>query len=153
MRIIGSLSRAALLAGILALTLATSVFAHDCFNASASAQGNLSKAQNSQAWVLAVDVRQLIATGSSGFVTGAPVLNACQQTVFLAAYAQSGFPLVFTLGAKQAQGTGGVIAANNPNMTTKLGGNGKGIDHFEAIQAALVNAVNASYGAAFGASC
>jgi hypothetical protein len=152
MRIIRSISRATVLAGLLALTLATSVFAHECYNASASAQGNLTKAEHSQTWVLAVDVRELIATGSSGFSTG-PVLNACQQAAFLSSYAQSGLPLVFTTGARQAVGQGGVIAENNPNMATTLGGNNKGIDHFGVAGGAIFDAVSAAYGAAFGASC
>lgn len=153
MRLTRSLRRATILAGILVLTLATSVFAHDCFNASASAQGNLAKAEHSQTWVLAVDVRELIATGSSGFFTGGPVLNDCQQAVFLATYAQSGLPLVFTTAGKQAVGQGGVIAENNPNMATTLGGNNKGIDHFEIVGPAIFAALNASFGAAFAASC
>lgn len=152
MRLIRSFSRATILAGILVLTLATSVFAHDCFNASASAQGNLTKAQNSQTWVLALDVRELIATGSSGFLTG-PKLNACQQAAFLSVYAQSGLPLVFTTAGKQAVGQGGIIAANNPNMATTLGGNNLGIDHFEVAQSAIFAAITASYGAAFAAIC
>jgi hypothetical protein len=152
MRIIRSLSRATILAGILAVTLATSVFAHDCFNASASAQGNLTKAQNSQAWFLIGDVRELIATGSSGVLTG-QLLNECQQAAFLATWAQSGLPLVFTTATKQAVGQGGVIAENNPNMATTLGGNNKGIDHFEVAGGAVGDAFTTSYGAASAATC
>jgi hypothetical protein len=152
MRFIRSLSRATMLATFLVLVLATSVFAHDCFNASASAQGNLTKAQNSQAWFLIGDIRELIATGTSGVLTG-PKLNDCQQAVFLAVWAESGFPLVFTTAGKQAVGQDGVIAENNPNMATNLGGNNKGIDHFEIAGQAIGDALNASYGAASGASC
>jgi hypothetical protein len=153
MRLIRSISRATILAGILVLTLATSVFAHDCFNASASAEGNLTKAENSQTWFLALDVRALIATGSSGFFTGGPVLSPCQQAAFLSAYAQSGLPLVFTTAGRQAVGQGGIIAASNPNMATTLGGNNKGIDRFEVAGPAILGAISAGYGAAFGASC
>lgn len=155
MRFTRSFRRASLLGVALTLTVATSVFAHDCYNASTSAQGALAKAENSQAWTLAVDVRELIATGGSGFfpVGSFPVLDTCQQQAFLAAYAQTGFPLVFTTGIKQAQGQGGVIADNNPNMSTSLGGNGKGIDHFEITGDAIFGALATGYDAAYSASC
>lgn len=118
-------------------------------------QGALSKAEHSQTWVLAADVRELIATGGSGFFPPGsfPILNACQQQVFLTAYGQTGFPLVFTVGGKQAVGQDGVIAENNPNMGAKLGGNGKGIDHLEVSGDAIFAAFGAGYNAAFGAAC
>ncbi len=155
MRIVRSVGRASLLAVALALVLVTSVFAHECYNASASAQGALSKAEHSQTWVLAADVREIISTGGSGFfpVGSFPVLDACQQQVFLGSYAQTGFPLVFTVGGKQAVGQGGVIAENNPNMATTLGGNGKGIDHLEATGDAILAAVADGYNAAFASGC
>jgi hypothetical protein len=44
----------------------------------------------------------------------------------------AGVPTSFVFGAKQAQGQGGVIAENNPNMSAKgLSSNGTGIDHAE----------------------
>jgi len=150
MGIVRSFGRASLLAVALTLVLVTSVFAHECYNASASAQGALSKAENSQTWVLAVDVRELIATGSSGFIPAGsfPILDACRQEAFLTAYAQTGLPLVFTTAIKGAVGQDGVIAENNPNMDTTLGGNNKGIDHFgvtgDAISAALLDGYNAA---------
>jgi hypothetical protein len=155
MRIVRSISRASLLAVALALVLVTSVFAHECYNASASAKGALSKAEHSQAWVLAVDVRELIATGGSGFfpVGSFPILDACQQGVFLTTYAQSGLPLVFTTAIKAAVGQDGVIAENNPNMDTTLGGNNKGIDHFGVTGEAIMTALGDGYNAAFASSC
>ena len=155
MHIFRSFGRASLIAVALVLVLATSVLAHDCYNASASAQGALSKAEHSQAWVLAADVREIVATGGSGFfpLGSFPILDACQQQVFLASYAQSGLPLVFATAGKQAVGQGGVIAANNPNMDTGLAGNGKGIDRFDATMNAIFAAIGAGYNAAFASSC
>ncbi len=155
MRTIRSLGRASILGGVLALVLVTSAFAHECYNASTSAQGALTKAENSQTWVLAVDVRELISTGGSGFfpLGSFPILDACQKQAFLASWAQSGFPLVFTTATRQAQGQGGVIAENNPNMDTSLGGNGKGIDHFGMTGDAIFAALGAGYNAAYGANC
>jgi hypothetical protein len=155
MRIVRSITRASLLAVALALVLVTSAFAHECYNASASAQGALSKAEHSQTWVLAVDVRELIATGGSGFFPAGsfPILDACQQGVFLTAYAQTGFPLVFTTAIKQAVGQGGVIAENNPNMDTTLGGNNKGIDHLGVTGNAIFAALGDGYNAAYASSC
>ena len=155
MRIIRSIGRASLLSVALVLLLATSAFAHECYNASASAQGALSKAEHSQTWVLAVDVRELIATGSSGFFPAGsfPILNACQQGAFLTAYAETGFPLVFTTATRQAVGQGGVIAENNPNMDTTLGGNNKGIDHFGVTGPAIMAALGDGYNAAFASNC
>lgn len=156
MRPIRSIGRASLVAGLLTLALAGSALAHDCYNASASAQGALSKAENSQAWILAADVREIIATGGSGFfpVGSFPVLDACQQQAFLASYAQTGLPLVFTTANGQAVGQGGVIADNNPNMTAdKLAANGTGIDHFEATADQIFAAIGAGYNAAYAANC
>ena len=152
-RLIRSIGRASVLAGVLVLALAASVFAHDCYNASASAQGALSKAEHSQSWVLAADVREIIATGGSGFfpLGSFPVLDACQQQAFLAEWATSGLPLVFTTAGKQAVGQEGVIAEHNPNMSTKLGGNGKGIDHFEVTSDQLFAAIADGYNAAYTA--
>ena len=154
MHVVRSLRRATLVAGFLSLMLVSSVFGHECYNASASAQGNLSKGEHSQAWFLIADIRELIATGSSGVLEGFPDdLSACQQEAFLAVYAQSGLPLVFTTGMKQAVGQGGVIAEHNPNMETALGGDGKGIDHFGVTGGQIDATLNASYGAAFSADC
>jgi hypothetical protein len=155
MRIVRSISRASLLAVALALVLVTSVFAHECYNASASAKGALSKAEHSQTWVLAADVREIISTGGSGFfpVGSFPILDACQQEVFLTTYAQSGLPLVFTTATRQAVGQGGVIAENNPNMDTTLGGNNKGIDHFGVTGEAIMAALGGGYDAAYASSC
>jgi hypothetical protein len=50
----------------------------------------------------------------------------------VAAAPDAGVPTSFVFGAKQAQGQGGVIAENNPNMTAKgLASDGTGIDHAE----------------------
>jgi hypothetical protein len=148
-----SIRHATVVAGLLTLMVASTAFGHECYNASASIQGNLAKAEHSQAWELAADVQELIATGSSGSLSGLPVLNACQQEAFLGSWAETGLPLVFTVGMKQAKGQDYVIAGNNPNMDSKLGGNGKGIDHFGVTEGVIGQALFAAYDAAFAASC
>jgi hypothetical protein len=155
MNIARTFRRASLVAGVLTLAVAASAFAHECYNPSASAQGALAKAEHSQTWVLAADVREIISTGGSGFFPAGsfPVLNSCQQDAFLAAYAKTGFPLVFTTADKQAVGQGGTIAENNPNMDAKLGFDGKGIDHFELTADAIFAAIGDSYNEAFGSGC
>ena len=156
MRLTRSIRRASVVAGVLTLSLAGSAFARDCYNASVSAKGALAKAEHSQVWVLAADVRELIATGGSGFFPAGsfPVLDSCQQAAFLTSYAQSGFPLVFTTADGAAKGQGGTIAENNPNMTADgLAANGKGIDHFEDTADAIFAAIGNSYNAAYAAAC
>jgi hypothetical protein len=156
MRLARPLKTASVLSGVLALALAGSVFAHDCYNASASAQGALSKAEHSSTWVLAADVREIISTGGSGFFPAGsfPVLDACQQQVFLASYAQTGLPLVFSTANGQAVGQGGTIADHNPNMTAGgLASNNKGIDHFEATVNVIMGAIADGYNAAYASSC
>ena len=54
-----------------------------------------------------------------------------------------GIPHSFVFGVKQAGGQGGVIAEKNFNMQAKgLAGDGKGIDHAEAVYGdAVVTAI------------
>lgn len=110
-------------AGVLTLTTATGAFAHECFVANRSAQGNASAGTNSQAWqTVSLD------TILTQFIGVPADVAACVEAKAPAA----GIPDSFVFGAKQAQGQGGVIAENNPNMTADgLAGNGKGIDHAE----------------------
>ncbi len=138
----------------LVLIFSGSVFAHDCYNASTSVQGNLSKAAHSPNWYMALDVEQLITTGNSGFFTDMPVLDSCQQQAFLASYEATGLPLTYVTAAQHiATGQGGVIAGNNPQMGNGLGSNGTGIDHFDDAAPQILAALQDAYNAAFSASC
>ncbi len=151
-----SIGRASLLSVALALVLVTSVFAHECYNASASAQGALSKAEHSQTWVLAADVREIISTGGSGFFPQGsfPVLDACQQEVFLGSLRSVGPP---RSSSRPPPGRPSARAASSPRTTrtldTTLGGNNKGIDHFGVTGDAILAAVGAGYNAAYASAC
>ena len=96
--------------------------AHECYNASRSAQGNESAGSHSQAWFTL-----RIADAIAGDVE-AGAYSAEDGACILAAYTATGAPLSFTIHAKGANGQGGVIAERNPN--SGLMTNGKGIDHF-----------------------
>lgn len=147
---------AAMAVGML-LTATSSVWAHDCYNASVSSTGAVQKT-NSANWFVALDVRELVATGSSGFVNGADfgltALDSCGQQAFLAYWATTGLPYVFTTAVQHiATGSGGVIADNNPNFTNqKLSGDGKGIEHFEMTGGQIIGSLFAGYAAA-GVAC
>jgi hypothetical protein len=96
--------------------------AHECFNASRSAQGNTSAGTHSQAW-FQVDVAATIADevdqGLYDEETGACILDA---------WSAGGGPATFTVHVKGANGSDGVIAAKNPHESK--GSDGRGIDHF-----------------------
>lgn len=113
------------LAGAVALTLTTvgGAFAHECYVANRSAQGNAMAGTHSQAWeTVSLD------TILTQFIGVPADVAACVEAKAPAA----GIPDSFVFGAKQAQGQGGVIAENNPNMTAdRLAADGKGIDHAE----------------------
>ena len=111
--------------------------AHECFNASRSARGNASVGAHSAAWQeVSLD------TVLTQFIGVPQPVADCVE----AHAADFGLPTSFVFGDKQAVGQGGVIAENNPNLTTKgLGSNGKGIDHGE-------DAYGPAIGAAIG-SC
>ncbi|HET7531048.1 MAG TPA: hypothetical protein VFJ98_08830 [Mycobacteriales bacterium] len=103
--------------------LAAPALAHECFVASRSAQGDAAVAAHSGAWEqVSLDT---VLTQFLGLPAG---LATCVE----ANAAQFGIPDSFVFGNKQAQGQGGVIAENNPNMVAgDLGDNGTGIDHGE----------------------
>ena len=98
-------------------------FAHECFNASRSDQGNTAAAAHSKAWA-PVSLHTILTV----FIGVDADVAACVEE-----HADEfGIPSSFVFGDKQAQGQGGVIAENNPNMSAKgLSSNGKGIDHAE----------------------
>jgi hypothetical protein len=124
----GSVAAVALAAG--------PAFAHECFVANRSEQGNASVAANSNAW-LQVSLEDIL-TGEIG------VPQSVADCV-VAKAPSLGIPTSFVLGGKQAVGQDGVIAGNNPNMDAKgLGTNGKGIDHAEDLYGPAIGAAVAS---------
>lgn len=110
-------------AGILSMASTGAAFAHECYVANRSAQGNAMAGTHSQAWeTVSLD------TVLTEFIGVPADVAACVEAKAPAA----GIPDSFVFGAKQAVGQGGVIAENNPNMTARgLASDGKGIDHAE----------------------
>ena len=100
-----------------------SAWAHECFVANRSAQGNAAVGAHSAAWD-----EVSLHTVLTEFIGLPDDLAACVEAGAPAA----GVPSSFVFGGKQAQGQGGVIAENNPNFSLKgLASDGKGIDHGE----------------------
>lgn len=113
---------AALASGALIVTAGAGAWAHECFNASRSDQGNAMAGTRSAAWeTVSLETIVTVFLGQSSDVW------TCVQPLA----EEAGIPSSFVFGTKQAVGQGGVIAENNPNMSTGLGSNGKGIDHAE----------------------
>ena len=107
-------------------------FAHECFVANRSAQGNASVGAHSAAWQeVSLDT---ILTQFIGLPQ--PVADCVEANA-----SQFGIPETFVFGDKQAVGQGNVIASNNPNMTAgNLSDNGKGIDHAEDVYGPAIGA-------------
>ena len=118
---------AALGAPALAVLLAASgsAWAHECFVANRSAQGNAAVSQHSGAWLT---ITPEIIFGEFVGLTGDPLTCAID-----AWKANPDLPAYIVVGGKQAQGQGGVIAESNPNMATGKAWDGKGIDHAEDV--------------------
>ena len=111
--------------------------AHECYNASASAQGELAKGTHSAAWFYATT------TDLAYFVSEPAVPTQQQVDCFVAALAEAGVPDAFAIGEKVA-GPNGVIGEGTPSFGS-LGhaSDGQGIDHFfdawgEAIMAGAI---------------
>jgi hypothetical protein len=96
-------------------------WAHECFNASRSDQGNAMAGERSQAWFtlrIADAIASDVEAGWYSAEDGACILDA---------YTATGAPLSFTLHVKGAIGQDGVIGMHNRN--DELHVDGKGIDH------------------------
>jgi hypothetical protein len=111
---------------------AAPAFAHECFVASRSAQGDASAGAHSAAWD-----EVPLHTVLTEFIQLPQPLASCVE----ANAATFGIPTSFVFGGKQAVGQGGVIAANNKNMQAKgLSSNGNGIDHGEDAYGPAISA-------------
>jgi hypothetical protein len=117
-------------AAALVTVSAGSAWAHDCFNASRSDTGNAAAGSHSQAWfTLAISdaVAEDVANGLYTEEQGVCVYQA---------WLDGGGPVSVTFHVKGANGSGGILAENNPNEG--LLSNGRGIDHFSAAYADLI---------------
>jgi hypothetical protein len=119
------LARASVL-GLVVLTMsATSVFAHECFNASRSDRGNVAAGTHSKVWE-AIPLEEAFAF--IGAEQGLPELSDAQLAWALDAALDAGAPSTLTLFV----GTH-TIAGGTPAMETGAS-DGKGIDHaFEGL--------------------
>jgi hypothetical protein len=122
----------ALTAGLI-LGTGGGAWAHECFNASRSAQGNAMAGSNSNAWLTLVIDEAIQGDADSDVITQA------QADCIKAWWAESGNPSSFTIHVAGKN----TLAENNPNDGLKA--NGKGIDH-------LFDAYGADIFAAYG-SC
>lgn len=134
MRVLGRLSVAAGGAVVALVMMAGPAFAHECFVANRSEQGNAAVAAHSAAWSgVSLDTILTQFIGVPQPVADCVVAHA----------ADFGIPTSFVFGDKQAVGQDNVIAEKNPNMSAKgLSSDGKGIDHAQeaygpAIEAAI----------------
>ena len=119
--------------------------AHECFVANRSAQGNAAVSAHSAAWITITP--EILFNEIIGLP---PDAAACAVAAW---NANPDLPPYIVVGGKQAVGQDGVIAENNPNMDTTLGGNNKGIDHFGVTGEAIMTALGDGYNAAFASSC
>ncbi|WP_234660693.1 hypothetical protein [Agromyces marinus] len=111
------------LTAALVLGSGAAAYAHECFNANRSDQGNAG-ASKSQTW-LTVHVEEL--------TFGMPEEDA---SCVLDAYAATGAPSSFTIKIKGANGQGGTIGANNPHEGKAA--DGQGIDEIFAAYGAEI---------------
>jgi hypothetical protein len=123
------------LAAALALGTGAAAYAHECYNANRSEQGNAKAGANSEAWFTLVVNDLIQGDANSGFITQE------QADCIKAEYATTGAPSSFTLMVKGAVGQDGLLAGHNPNA--EKASDGKGIDH---VLAAHGDAIFGSYG-------
>ena len=119
------------LVGAIALS-ATPAFAHECFIANRSAQGNAAVSANSKAWLT---ITPEIIFGEFVGLTGDQLTCAVD-----AWNADPSLPPYVVVGGKQAQGSGGVIMDNNPNLAAKAT-DGKGVDHAAEVYDPAIGAI------------
>ena len=100
-------------------------WAHECFVANRSSQGNAAVSAHSGAW----------ATVTPEIIFGQFIgLKGDAYTCAVAAWKSNpDLPSYLVVGGKQAVGQGGVIAENNPNFASGKASDGSGIDHAEDV--------------------
>lgn len=138
MRVVGRALLVAGTAGAVLMAGSGSAWAHECFVANRSAQGNASVSAHSAAWFT---ITPEVLFGEIFGLTGSDFTCAVS-----AWKANPDLPAYLVVGGKQAVGQGGVIAENNPNMATGLASDGKGIDHAEDVFTPAIMAIFAQCG-------
>ncbi|GAA1808977.1 hypothetical protein [Agromyces neolithicus] len=114
----------AALAAAAVLGTGAAAYAHECYNANRSENGNAG-ADHAEGW-LTVHIAELTLG-----------LSEEDASCVLDAYAETGSPTSFTIKVKGANGSGGTIGANNPNNEAKAA-DGKGIDEIFAAHGASI---------------
>jgi hypothetical protein len=123
---------AAVTAGVV-VAASGSAWAHECFVANRSQQGDAAVSAHSAAWFTITPeilFGELIGLSGDAFTCA---VNAWKTDPSLPAY--------IVVGGKQAVGQGGVIAENNPNFATGKASDGKGIDHAEDVYTPAIGAI------------
>lgn len=121
-------------AALTALTMAAGggAWAEESFVVNRSAPANAAVGAHSAAWdQVSLDTVLTVILGLPQSVAD------CVEGLAPAA----GIPDTFVWGGKQAQGSGGVIAKNNPNFPTGLSSDGKGIDQAEVVYGPILIAL------------
>jgi hypothetical protein len=119
--------------GVLLLVGPGSAWAHECFVANRSVQGNAAVSEHSAAW-------QTI-TPEFLFSVIIPLPPTAQECAVAAWNANADLPPYVVVGGKQALGQGYVIAENNPNFASGKANDGKGIDHAEEAFDSAIGAI------------
>ena len=109
------------LATVALLVMASSVFAHECFIANRSAQGDANVTHSSNWATLSV----------AGFANSPGFPPGVDPECFIDYWTSHGGPEGFTVRIDKTIGEG----SKNPNL-----GNGKGLDHIESAYGALLGA-------------
>jgi hypothetical protein len=128
-----TLSVAGIAGAIVVAGPAGAALAHECFVPNRSAQGNAAVSENSAAW--------FTITPEILFTEIIPLPAPVAACAIAAWKADASLPDYIVVGGKQAVGQGGVIAENNPNFSTGLASDGKGIDHAEDVYGPAVEAI------------
>lgn len=119
--------------GVLLVAGPGSAWAHECFVANRSAQGNAAVSEHSKAWTTI--------TPEFLFSVIIPLPPANAACAVAAWNANDDLPPYVVVGGKQAVGQDGVIASNNPNFATSKANDGAGIDHAEQAFGPAIGAI------------
>lgn len=133
------LGRSIALAAALGLFTASTAAAHECYNASRSAQGNLKAGTQSSTWftlVISEAIAEEVEGGMYDKEVGECVLDA---------YKKAGGPASFTIKVKG--GKDGLIAGGVTNQA--ILSDGKGIDHLFAAYGETIMGAYAGCGVEF----
>jgi len=125
-----SVRRSSILAGVLAMSLAGTAAAHECYVAKRSDRGNIQAGSQSKVWFTIGTLADAF-----GFVAGAvggPSLDASQTTWAIAQARAAGIPNTLTIFVGTHTIAGGTPAEARGSF------DGKGIDYLEGAFPALV---------------